>query len=309
MIYLTPIKKVFPLKIYLFVTLFLLPLNLFAQEFDCDVIVDVKNLDGTSFDYVKAALEIDIEDYINEYRWTEVEFTEQERITCQISIVLTSGNQDFNFSAETILSARRPIYNTTTETTTLIVADQSWQFSYPEGRSLIHDELQFEGLTGFIDYYMYLLLGYDFDSFSPLGGTIYFEKAQNMVDLAQNEQTIGWTRNSNNQRNRFVLITDLLNTNYQPLRNAIYTYHRLGLDVFTQSPESARQQVLAALKEIQAAKRRSTSNFLYDLFFDTKSREITNIFIDADSRVKLEAYNILRETDQGHLTEYDQLQN
>ncbi|GAB5409683.1 MAG: DUF4835 family protein [Balneolaceae bacterium] len=284
-------------------------MGLFAQEFNCDVIVDVKNLEGTSFDYVKASLEADIENYINEYRWTEIEFTEQERITCQISIVLTSGDQDFNFSAETILSARRPIYNTTTETTTLIVGDQAWQFSYPQGRSLIHDDLQFEGLTGFIDYYVYLLLGYDFDSFSPLGGTEYFEKSQNVLDLAQNEQTIGWTRNSNNQRNRFTLITDLLNTNYQPLRNAIYTYHRLGLDTFTQSPESSRQQVLAALKEIQAAKRRSTSNFLYDVFFDTKSREITNIFIDASSQVKVDAYNILRITDQGHLTEYDQLQN
>tara|TARA_R110000868_G_scaffold383578_12_gene650775 strand:+ start:27015 stop:27944 length:930 start_codon:yes stop_codon:yes gene_type:complete len=309
MIYLRSIKKVLSLKFYILVTLFLLPLALYAQEFECDVIVDVKNLEGTSFEYVKSTLEADIENYINEFRWTEIEFTEQERITCQINIVLTSGDQDFNFSAETIISARRPIYNTTTETNTLIVGDQAWQFSYPQGKSLIHDDLQFEGLTGFIDYYIYLLLGYDFDSFSPLGGTSYFEKSQNVVDLAQNEQTVGWTRNSNNQRNRFVLITDLLSNNYLPLRNAIYTYHRLGLDTFTQSPESARQQVLTALKEIQGAKRRSTSNFLYDIFFDTKSREITNIFIDADSRIKLEAYNILRETDQGHLSEYDQLQN
>ncbi len=309
MIYLTSIKKVLRLKFYLLITLGLTPFSLLAQEFVCDVIVDIKNLEGTSFEYVKSTLETDIESYINEYRWTEIEFQEQERIICQINIVLTGGDQDFNFSAETILSARRPIYNTTTETTTLIVGDQAWQFSYPQGKSLIHDELQFEGLTGFIDYYMYLLLGYDFDTFSPLGGTIYFEKAQNVVDLAQNEQTVGWTRNSNNQRNRFVMITDLLNNNYQPLRNAIYTYHRLGLDTFTQSPESARQQVLAALTEIQGAKRRSTSNFLYDLFFDTKSREISSIFIDADSRIKLDAYNILRETDQGHLSEYDQLQN
>ena len=280
-----------------------------GQEFDCEVIIDDSNLEGTSFAYVKESLRTDLEDYINEYRWTELEFTEQEKITCQINIVLTSGTSDFQFSAETVLSARRPIYNTMTETTTMILGDQSWQFSYPEGRSLIHDELQFESLTGFIDFYMYLLLGYDFDSFSPLGGTTYFDKAQNVVDLAQNESTIGWTRNSNNQRNRFVLVSDLLSTNYEPLRNAFYTYHRLGLDTFTQNPAAARQQVLNALTEIQAAKRRSTSNFLYDLFFDTKSREITSVFIDADSRVQLQAYNILRETDQGHLLEYEQLQN
>lgn len=297
------------LKYKLLLALFLLPLASIAQEFVCDVVVDDKNLEGTAFGYVKTALEADIENYINEFRWTEIEFLEQERITCQINIVLTSGDQDFNFTAESILSARRPIYNTTTETTTLIVGDQAWQFSYPQGKNLIHDDLQFESVTSFIDYYMYLLLGYDFDSFSPLGGTPYFEKAQNVVDLAQNEQSIGWTRNSNNQRNRFVLISDLMNNNYQALRTAVYTYHRLGLDTFTSSPESARQEVLGALTDIRAAKRRSTSNFLYDIFFDTKSREITNIFIDADSGVKLEAYNVLREADQGHLTEYDQLQN
>lgn len=309
MIHITPIKKALSLKIHVLVILLLLPALSLAQEFRCEVVVDDSNLEGTSFEYVKESLRINLENYINEYRWTELEFTEQEQINCQINIVLTSGTSDFQFSAETVLSARRPIYNSMTETTTMVLGDQAWQFSYPEGKSLIHDELQFESLTGFIDYYMYLLLGYDFDSFSPLGGTTYFDKAQNVVDLAQNVDAIGWTRNSNNQRNRFVLVSDLLSNNYEALRNAFYTYHRLGLDTFTQNPVEARQQVLAALTEIQAAKRRSTSNFLYDLFFDAKSREITSIFIDADSRVQLQAYNILRETDQGHLTEYDQLQN
>ncbi len=309
MIHLTPIKKAFLSKFHVLLTLILIPMSSLAQEFNCEIIIDDSNLEGTSFEYVKESLRTDLDGYINDFRWTDIEFTEQERINCQINIVLTSGTSDFQFSAETVLSARRPIYNTITETTSIILGDQNWQFSYPEGRSLIHDDLQFESLTGFIDYYMYLLLGYDFDSFSPLGGTPYFDRAQNVVDLAQNENAIGWTRNSNNQRNRFVLIADLLSNNYEPLRNAYYTYHRLGLDTFTQSPVEARQQVLNALTEIQAAKRRSTSNFLYDLFFDTKSREITSIFIDADSRIQLQAYNILRETDQGHLLEYEQLQN
>ncbi len=309
MIYLKGIKKVFSARIHGLIILLLIPVTSIAQEFDCRVNVDDTNLEGTSFEYVKESLQTDLENYINEFRWTEIEFQEQERISCQLSIVLIDGDQDFNFVAETVISARRPIYNTTAETTSIIIGDQSWQFSYPQGRSLIHDELQFESLTGFIDYYMYLILGYDFDSFSPLGGTDYFELAQNVVDLAQNENTIGWNRNSNNLRNRFVLIADLLNNNYHPLRNAYYTYHRLGLDTFTRSPEEARRQVLSGLEEIRDAKRRSTSNFLYDLFFDSKSKEIASIFRDADSRVQLEAYNILQETDQGHLSEYSELQN
>lgn len=309
MIYLKGIKKVFSVRIHGFIILLLLPVSSISQEFDCRVNVDDTNLEGTSFEYVKESLKNDLENYINEFRWTEVEFQEQERISCQLSIVLVDGDQDFNFVAETVISARRPIYNTTSETTSIIIGDQSWQFSYPQGKSLIHEELQFESLTGFIDYYMYLILGYDFDSFSPLGGTDYFELAQNVVDLAQNENALGWNRNSNNQRNRFVLIADLLNNNYHALRNAYYSYHRLGLDIFTQRPEEARQQVLTSLEEIRDAKRRSTSNFLYDLFFDSKSKEIASIFRDADSRVQLQAYTILQETDQGHLSEYNELQN
>lgn len=280
-----------------------------AQEFNCTVQVNDEQLEGTSFGYVKQNLPVDIESYINEFRWTEAEFLEQERINCQISIILKTGSQNSDFSAEAIIQARRPIYNTTTETTTIILSEPTWQFNYPEGKSLIHDELQFDPLTGLLDYYCYLMLGYDFDSFSELGGTPYFIKAQNVVDLAQTSNAIGWARNSNNRRNKLTLIEDLLNNNYQPLRVAYYTYHRKGLDTFTRSQVQARQQVLAALEGIQTAKRRTTNNYLYDLFFDTKSREISSIFADAESQIQLRAFNILRDTDPGHSTEYQNLQN
>lgn len=297
------------MKVYRLLILLLIPFSSMAQEFDCEVTIDDQRLEGTSFNYVKQTLKPELESYINEHRWTEVEFTEQERIKCQISITLTSADQNFNYSAETVFSSRRPIYNTMSETTVFIINDPTWQFNYPQGKSLIHDDLQFESLTGMIDYYCYLMLGYDFDTFSNHGGDEYLDKAQNVVDLAQTASAIGWARNSNNQRNRYTLISDLNSANYEPLRTAYYTYHRFGLDTFTQSPEESREKVLEALRMIQSTKRRSTNNYLFDLFFDTKSREIASIFQDADSQIKLQAYNILRDTDQGHLSEYEDLQN
>ncbi|MCR9132622.1 MAG: DUF4835 family protein [bacterium] len=279
-----------------------------AQEFDCQVTVNDDQLEGNSFDYVAGSLTTDLEAYINEYRWTELEVLEQERIQCQISIILLAGDQDFNFSAETIIQSRRPIYNTLTETGVLILSDGAWSFNYPEGKSLIHDELEFEAMTGFIDYYMNLILGYDFDSYSELGGTEYFQKAQNVVDLAQNESTIGWTRNSNNGRNRFVLISDLLNNNYETIRKANYEYHRLVLDTFTDNPRQSRGRLVEILTDIQDAKRRATNNFLFDLFFDAKSKEIASILADAEPELQIEAYQILRETDSAHLNDYEALQ-
>jgi len=297
------------LKIHYLLIVFLFSGIVQAQEFECSITINDEQLVGNSFEYVKNSLKTDLEAYINEYRWAEIEIEEQERIKCQISIILISGNQDFNFSAEAIIQLRRPIYNTGAETTSIIISDGSWQFSYPEGRSLIHDDLEFESLTGFIDYYLYLMLGFDFDTFSELGGTEWFQKSQDVVDLAQNSAAIGWTRNTNNGRNRFVLGSDLLNNNYEIVRAAYYKYHRKVLDGFMSNPKQSRTDLISILEELRDAKRRSTNNYLFDLFFGTKSREIALILEDADPDLKFEAYNILRDTDSANLSEYEILQN
>lgn len=279
-----------------------------AQEFNCTVNINTDQLEGNSYDYLEE-LKPRLEDYINEYEWTDIEFEEEERINCQIQIVINSGNSDFTFSGEAVFQVQRPIYNTTAKTTTVLLTDNAWQFSYPQGKNLIHDELQFDALTGFIDFFTYMMLGYDFDTFSELGGDPYFTKAQNILNLAQTTSAVGWTRTTNNRRNRNTLVTDLLSSSYQPLREAYYRYHRLGLDQFVDKPKEARQEVLQALKTIQEAKRRTTGNYLYDIFFDTKSREIAAIFDEADTDIRLEAYDVLQQTDQGHLSEYESLQN
>lgn len=293
-------------------TLFILLLLFFseaqAQELNCTVTVNDAQIEGNSYTYI-SELKPRIEEYINDYRWTEVEFEEEERIECQIQIILESANSNYDFGSRIILSARRPIYGTTTLTTSIILSDDNWQFNYPQGRTLIHDELQFDNLTGTLDFYMNVLLGYDFDSFSELGGEAYFQKAQQIVDLAQTTSAIGWTRAANNRRNKFNLIADLLNPSYRPLRVAYYQYHRLGLDAFTADAIASRSLVLQALTDIRDSKRRATSNYLYDLFFDTKSREISGIFNEATPQIRRQAYNLLVETDPGHLSDYNNLQN
>ena len=295
-------------RFHYLIILFLFSYPLFAQEFDCEVIINDDQLEGSSFDYIMELKPV-LENYINEYQWTDIEFQEHERIKCQVQIILNSGTQDYLFSAQGIFSARRPIYNTNTETTSVIFNDGSWQFTYPQGKSLLHDELQFDDLTAMVDYYCYMLLGYDFDSFSDLGGSPYFAKAQMVVNLAQSSSTVGWSRTSNNRRNRFTLIADILNSSYAPLRTAYYTYHRLGLDAFTQDPDKARSKILAALTMLRDLKRNSTSNYLFDLFFDTKSREVSAVFKDAEKNIQQQAYTVLSQTDPSHLSEYQDLQN
>lgn len=280
----------------------------YAQEFLCEVSINTQRLANASFAYLNE-LKPALETYINEYEWTDDEFLEQERIECQMQIIFTSGNNDFTFSAEINISARRPIYNTIRKTSFILLNDEFWQFSYPQGSSLIHDDLLFDPLVSLIDFYCYIMLGLDYDSFALQGGNPLLNRAQNVLDLSQTTGALGWNRNSNNRRNRYFLITDLLNPSYEGYRRAIYMYNRLGLDTFTTNAINARQQVLLALRVIQDTKRTTTNNYLYDLFFDVKSKELASIFEDSDTQIRLEAYNILSQIDQSHLSDYESLQN
>ena len=277
-----------------------------AQEINADVTVDRSQISSTSLNYLDNLAE-ELEVYINEYDWIDANFREQERIGVDLQITLLSVDNNYNFEAQIVIRSRRPIFNTTQETALFLFNDEDWAFNYTPNRALMHDKLQYDGLTSLIDFYAYVILGYDFDTFSELGGTPYYTEAQNIVSLAQTTSSPGWSRGAN-RRNRSQLVADLLNTNFRLFRQALYQYHREGLDAFLNDPQQGRQQVLQALQKIQEAKRGTSSNLVFDIFFNAKYREIVSIFEDANADVRIEAYNLLSQIDQSHLTEYRKLQ-
>lgn len=284
----------------------LMPLWCAGQEINADVTVDRSQINNTSLSFLDNLSE-EIESYINEHTWTNAAFGATERIKVDIQITLLSVEDNFNFDAQVIFRSRRPIYNTTRETVLFFYNEEDWNFTYTPNRSLIHDNIQFDDLTSLLDFYAYLMLGYDFDSFEALGGTLYFAEAQDIASQARSAASGGWERRGINQRNRIQLITNLLSPGYEGLRSAIYQYHRQGLDRFVDNPEEARQQILEALQKIQEAKQNTSSNLLFDTFFNTKYREIGSIFEDAGTDVRNEAYILLSDIDQSHLSEYQKL--
>lgn len=277
-----------------------------AQEIDADITIDRSQVSGTSLSFLDN-LSNELESYISEYQWTSASFRDYERINMQMQITLLSVDNDYNVEAQVFIRSRRPIYNSTSQTAVFLFSDDNWVFNYTPNRSLIHDELQFDELTSFIDFYTYIVLGFDFDSFEELGGSSYYRDAQDIVSLAQTTSSDGWSR-GNNRRNRAQLTSDLLSTSFEPFRRAVYQYHRHGLDLFLDDPEEARQQVLQALDKIQQAQRNTSSDVLFDIFFNAKYRELVSIFEDAEPEVRLEAFNLLSEIDQSHLSEYRKLQ-
>lgn len=280
--------------------------SIMAQEIDADISIDRSQISGTSLGFLDN-LSNELESYINEYQWTNTNFRDFERINMEMQITLLSIDDDYNVEAQVFIRSRRPIYNSTRQTAIFLFNDEDWTFNYTPNRSLIHDELQFDELTSFIDFYAYLILGFDFDSFEELGGSSYYRNAQDIVSLAQTTSSDGWSR-GNNRRNRTQVISDLLSTSFEPFRRAVYQYHRHGLDLFLEDPEEARQQVLEALEKIQQAQRNTSSDVLFDIFFNAKYRELVSIFEDAEPQVRLEAFNLLSEIDQSHLSTYRDLE-
>ncbi|MDZ7692640.1 MAG: DUF4835 family protein [Balneolaceae bacterium] len=291
-----------------FLFILLIPFQLAtAQEFDLEVTVDESQVSSASLNYLSNFPD-EIESYFNEHNWIDAGFQQQERIQGELQIVLLSVDNNYNFQANIVVRAQRPIYNTMQQTTVFLSNDDSWGFQYTPNRSLVHDELQFDAITTLLDFYAYLMLGYDFDTFSELGGTPYFSEAQNILSLAQTSSSPGWSRSSGSRRGRAQLIANLLNPTYQTFREAMYIYHRQGLDQFISNTEEARKQVLEALQMIRETQRNATDDFLLDIFFNAKYREIVSIFEEAPTEVRLEAYNLLSQMDQSHLTEYNKLQ-
>lgn len=279
-----------------------------AQEFNCDVTVNDRQINDTSLDYI-SELGPDIENYLNNYRWTNDRYNDFEKIQCTLQIVLTGSDGNFNFTSEVVFSTRRPIYDTIQQSVNILITDNNWRFNYPRNKNMLHDDLQFDDLTSFLDFYAYIMLAFDYDSFERLGGTEYINRVQNVFDLGQNSGVQGWGRSIGAQRNRYGLITDLSNPAYEGVRIATYLYYRMGIDLFTTNPEEARQGILEAIELLQQTKRSTSNNYLFDIFFGSKYREITAAFLGAGLETRLEAYNLLRDVDPAHSTEYEKLQN
>ncbi len=277
-----------------------------AQEFQARVTLNRSQITNTSLDYLDELVPL-VEQYLNEYKWTTHTFEQEERLRLNLQIVLTAESGGY-FDATLVLSSERPIYGTLQFTPLLVVNETNWRFQLSRGRSLIHDPQQFNDIASLLDFYAYLVLALDMDSFGELAGTEYIRQAQTVVDVAQGSPQIGWQSGGTDRRNRYYLINGLNNPAYEPFRRAFYQYHRMGLDQFTRDPQTARREIIEALGKIRDAKRASTDTYVVDLFFDTKYRELTALFLEAESNVRLQAYALLIELDPGHISEYDKLQ-
>ncbi|MDR2563419.1 MAG: DUF4835 family protein [Prevotellaceae bacterium] len=282
-----------------------------AQELRCNVNINTSKIQGTNKS-VFTTLQSSLVELMNGTKWTNNAFAEQERIDCSFFITLTEQAGSSRYSGSLQVQARRPVYGTSYQTVTLNFMDEDFVIEYIEFDRIDFDLKTFtSNLSSIMAFYAYLILGIDYDSFALKGGNENFEKAQLVVNNAQKENYPGWNPyESSTRRNRYWIINNIIDAKYASERSAYYKYHRLGMDLMSEQPAAAREQIVVALKDIQKIFREKPDPYLLYLrmFFDAKSDELANIFVEAPQTERTEVHKILTEVDNNNSKKYDKIQ-
>ena len=234
-------------------------------------------------------------EFVNNRRWTDATFGINERIDCSFTIIINEQT-DNSFTGEIQVQASRPVYNSSYTTNLFNFRDTELNFEYTQFEPLEYTENTLNSnLTATIVYYIYIILGLDFDSFSLLGGRVYFDQAQQIVNLAQSQGSWNGWRAFEKDDNRHGLITALTDNTSETFRNFWYTYHRKGLDEMAGNPDRGRTTIIEALPALQEVKSVRPTSVLLRLFSDSKLDELVLIYSKATTQEKQAGYKMLFE--------------
>lgn len=276
-----------------------------AQELQCEVRVNAAQVAGTDrtvFQNMQTALY----EFLNNTKFTEINFKQNEKIECSILIDVKSREGEY-FTGEISIALRRPVYKSSYNSPMFNYVDRKFSFEYMDGMSLDFNPTTYiTDLTATVGFYVYLMLGLDFDSFSLYGGTPFFAIAEQIAQSApQNDAQPGWS--STGRQNRYALISEINNQTYSPLRNFIYDYHRLGLDVMSEKPDEGREAILNALTNLNGVYERNSMCYFLQLLVESKRDEIIQVFSQGDMKYRNEACNIMKTIDPSMSSRYDEM--
>ena len=291
------------MKKYIFFLGLFIPLHVNAQELFCNIQVNASQIQ-TSDRKVFQTLQTAIYEFVNNTKWTSASIKNEERIECTFLINIKEKVSNDEFKASIQIQSTRPIYGTSYKSTMLNYLDNNFRFRYLEYQSLeFNENTHLSNLTSVLAYYVYIVLGLDFDTFSEYGGAPYFIKAQNIVNNAQNAREIGW-KAFESDKNRYWLVHDLLDTRYEEIHNCYYRYHRVGMDILSEKTDDARYEITEALEELRGIYRDNPSAFILKIFFDAKADEITKIYSEAFPNEQARVIKLLTEIDPANSTKY-----
>ncbi|NDV47443.1 DUF4835 family protein [Paludibacter sp. 221] len=282
--------------------------SLFTQELNCKVEVKSDQIEGSN-KAVFTALQNSITEFMNTRRWTEMNFNAQERIVCNMTFIVKSYDEAANrMNMELTVQSSRPVYNSGYNSTLLNFRDTEIEIDYKEFDQLELVENTFvSNLTAVLAYYAYIIIGYDMDSYSRLGGTPFFQAAENIVLSAQSSEFKGWRAELANSKNRYALVNNLMDEAFKKYRNYFYEYHRLGLDEMSANVTNARARIAEGLPVLREANRARPSAVVINTFLDSKKDELINIFSEATTEEKQRAVEILSDVSPTRSAEWEKI--
>ncbi len=279
-----------------------------AQELNVTVNVNFQKIGGAD-QQLYQAMQTSIMEFINTRKWTDDVFQEQERIIGTITIMLDERLSANQFKATAQIQSTRPVYNSGYTTVLINQTDPDWVFEYVEFQPMDFEiNTHLSNLTSLVAYYVYMMLGFDYDSFSLLGGAEFFQKAQQIVVNAQNAVEPGW-RQSQSLRNRYWFVENVLNTDFQGFREGLYLYHREGLDQMSRPDNmmEARKKTTEAITKMHVVHKRKPGSMLQQLYLKGKQTEIIGIYSKALPAEKATVINMLSEIDPPNILQYQKI--
>jgi hypothetical protein len=271
-----------------------------AQRLQCTIEVNTEAVAATHKDKL-VDFAADVRNYLNGYDWGTESL--DQPVVCAINVFVNGVRGDNEYTAQVFIGSQRPVFGTRRNSAVVRLFDANWEFTYIRNRPLNRSPYQFEDLTSFLDFYAYLILGYDFDTYGPAEGAPYFQKASDIASLGRTSGRAGWEQKPGSFT-RAQLVEEILNPRNAPARRAMFAYHYTGLDSLKINPPQAYRNILAALEIIGAASKASGTRGLFTKsFFDAKHPEIAEIF---SSYPDLSVYDKLAAIDESHRSTYEE---
>jgi hypothetical protein len=259
----------------LLIVLFISSQQFFAQELNCKVQVNYKNIGGTNT-HVFQTLEKSLTDFVNKTVWTNRNVAPNERVECSMIITLKKVDGD-RFESTIQVQSSRPVFNSSYETPIFTYKDNNFDFSYVEYDAIEFDKSEFgSNLVSTLAFYAYTILGLDADTFSLDGGKTYFEQAQAIANLAQAQGVRGWELDE--LKSKYNLIDELTSDTYDTFHKVLYDYHRLSLDTMATDAKKGKESLKKALMQLKSIYDIRSNSLVLKLFFDTKTTEIVDSF-------------------------------
>lgn len=293
----------------IFIILFLIYAQAsFAQELNFTVTINsdrARTQERVVFENMKNSFE----QFLNGRNWTEDEFRPAERIKGNLLITINDMPQVGIFTATVQVQTIRPVFGSNYESLIFNFADRNWTFEFMDSQPLEFNRNAFlNNISSLLAYYAYLVIGIDYDSFSPRGGEAFFEIASNIVSNAQQSPRPGWNQSTTDRRNRYWLADQLYTSQVMvPVRDAYYLYHRKGMDLLGNQPAEAYVNILEAIKKVSAANESQPNSILPITFMDAKSDEISKVLKNAPLDLRKEAVEILLKVDPNNSRKYNDL--